>query len=192
VRYTNRDTYEGCYKDGKKCGKGVYRYFATGDKYDGQWKDDKKHGLGKMQYFGKGREGEYQGYWENDRRHGEGVFVYKNGDIYSGWWRFGQKEGNGTFVSKETGMKMVGHWENGQIKSGRWVYPNGFYYEGSFVNNKPVGQGVWHCKDGNVVLGSFEQKKKEAEEDAPPEEEEDGAPAVQKYDLTWTSEANIV
>jgi hypothetical protein len=90
-------------------------------------------------------------------------------------------------------MKLVGHWEEGQIKSGRWIYPNGIYYEGTFVNNKPSGQGVWHCKDGNVVKGSYEQKKKEIEEDAPPEDEgEEGAPAAQKFDLKWTSEVNIV
>lgn len=35
VRYTNRDTFEGSYKDGKKNGKGVYRYYSTTDKYDG-------------------------------------------------------------------------------------------------------------------------------------------------------------
>jgi radial spoke head protein 1 len=93
VRFPNKDAYTGYYKEGKKCGHGVYLYFENGDKYDGNWKDDRKHGLGKMEYKGKGREGEYHGYWEHDRRHGEGVFVYKNGDIYSGWWRFGDKEG---------------------------------------------------------------------------------------------------
>ena len=120
-----------------------------------------------MEYFSKADEdgedgpakvalGEYQGYWENDRRHGEGVFVYKNGDTYSGWWRFGQKEGKGTFTSKATGMKMTGDWKNGQMTHGRWIYPNGFYFEGTFVNNKPSEEeGIWYCKDGNVVKGSF-------------------------------------
>ena len=93
VRFTNKDSYEGFYKDAKKCGKGVYRYFKDGDKYEGTWKDDRKHGLGKMEYRGKGREGEYHGYWEHDKRHGEGVFAYKNGDVYSGWWKYGHKTG---------------------------------------------------------------------------------------------------
>jgi len=156
VRYTNRDTYEGGYADGKKHGKGTYRYFATTDRYDGQWENGMKHGIGKMQYFGKGREGEYHGYWENDRRHGEGVFTYKNGDIYSGWWKYGAKTGKGTFIAKETGMKMVGDWENGEIVTGQWVYPNGLYYKGTFKGNKPTGEGTWFCKNGNVVQGSFE------------------------------------
>ena len=170
VSYKNKDSYTGRYSGGKKCGRGVYCYFASGDKYDGHWKDDRKHGMGTMQYYCKGKEVEgdedkpkkekeyqtYQGYWENDKRHGEGVFTYLNGDTYSGWWRFGQKEGKGTFISKATGMKMVGDWEKGEMKRGRWVYPNGFYYEGEFVNNKPNGQGAWYCKDGNVVRGCFE------------------------------------
>ena len=71
-------------------------------------------------------------------------------------------------------MKLVGDWVNGEISKGRWIYPNGFYYEGSFKNNKPEGEGKWHCKDGNVVSGAYEQKKKETEDEAPPEEEEEG------------------
>jgi hypothetical protein len=142
-----------------------------------------------MQYFGKGREGEYQGYWENDRRHGEGVFVYKNGDVYSGWWRFGEKYGKGTFIAKDTNMKMVGDWENGEMVRGRWIYPNGLYYEGEFIKNKPNGNGVWYCKNGNVVNGEFEQKKKEVDEDAPPEEEEEGSSAPKSnITLVWTSD----
>lgn len=194
VRYSNRDSFAGDYVNGKKNGRGTYMYFGSGDSYNGQWKEDMKHGMGRMEYKGKGREGEYQGYWENDRRHGEGVFTYQNGDTYSGWWRFGNKEGKGTFTSKATGMKLVGDWANGEMTHGRWIYPNGFYYEGSFQNNKPSGEGKWHCKDGNVISGAFVQKKKEAGEDeAPPEEEEEGgAQAVQKFELTWTTDVNIV
>lgn len=170
VRYANKDSYEGQYVSGKKCGKGIYRYFSNGNLYDGHWKDDMKHGPGKMEYFGeqedeegddapkKVSQGEYNGYWENDRRHGEGMFVYKNGDTYSGWWKYGNKNGKGTFTNKSTGMKLIGDWSNGQIKTGRWVYANGFYYEGSFENNQPAGEGTWYCKDGNVVKGCFKQK----------------------------------
>ena len=40
-------------------------------------------------------------------------------------------------------MKMTGDWENGQITKGKWVYPNGMFYEGTFKANKPDGEGVW-------------------------------------------------
>ncbi len=41
---------------------------------------------------------------------------------------------------------------------GRWVFPDGKYYEGEFQNNKPSGKGKWVFKDGNVVEGVFDQK----------------------------------
>jgi len=182
--YPNLDVYEGDFLDGIREGRGVYRYAANGDKYDGEWKQNCKHGIGKMTY---NKKGEYQGYWENGRRHGEGVFVYPNGDVYSGWWRFGEKEGTGTYSSKQTGMKMFGEWSDGQIKSGKWVYPNGVFFEGKFENNKPIGEGSWHFKNGNKLEGAYAQKPKEAGEDEePPADDEEGAAAAKpKFDLVW-------
>jgi len=132
--YTNGDEYDGDFIDGERQGHGIYRYSSNGDKYEGDWYKNNKHGIGKMNYNGKG---EYHGYWEFNRRHGEGVFTYPNGDIYSGWWKYGNKEGKGTYIFKETGMKMQGDWKEGEIKVGRWIYPNGLYFEGEFANNKP-------------------------------------------------------
>lgn len=197
--YPNGDQYEGDFLDGSRTGKGIYRYAINGDKYEGDWQENAKSGIGKMVYRKKKEEektfeerGEYHGYWENNRRHGEGVFTYPNGDIYSGWWRFGNKEGKGTYIFKETGMKMVGDWEQGAIKRGRWSYPNGLYWEGDFENNKPKGFGTWYFKNGNKLHGTFEQKPKEVGEDEPAEEEEEeGAPKKAKFDLVWHSEANI-
>jgi len=51
---------------------------------------------------------------------------------------------------------------------GRWVFPDGKYYEGAFENNKPSGKGKWVFKDGNVVDGHFDQKpdlKEDEDED---------------------------
>ena len=78
------------------------------------------------------KKGEYQGYWENGRRHGEGVFTYPNGDFYSGWWRFGCKEGTGNYTSAQTGMTLYGSWTNGELKEGKWTYPNGIHFAGKF------------------------------------------------------------
>jgi hypothetical protein len=90
-------------------------------------------------------------------------------------------------------MKMVGDWEHGEMVKGRWIYPNGLYYEGEFIKNKPSGTGVWYCKNGNVVNGEFEQKKKEVDEDAPPEEEEEGSGALKSnITLAWTSDCKLV
>lgn len=201
--YPNGDVYDGDFLDGIREGRGDYRYGKNGDLYKGEWIKNMKHGIGKMTYNMSGppkddekqpelKVGEYQGYWENGRRHGEGLFTYPNGDVYSGWWRFGEKEGTGTYSSKATGMKMFGEWSNGEIHTGRWIYPNGVYFEGKFQNNKPSGHGTWHFSNGNSLEGTYNQKPKEAGEDEEPvDEEEEGGVAKKKFDLIWQSDTNI-
>ena len=116
--------------------------------------------------------------------------------MYSGWWKYGNKEGYGTYLFKETGMKMAGNWEKGQLHDGRWIYPNGIYFEGGFENNKPKGDGVWHFKNGNTLAGTFEQKPKIKGEDDPPSEEEldpegNPVPKKEKFDLVWNTSMNL-
>jgi len=82
-----------------------------------------------------------EGHFENGMRHGEGVFTYLNKDVFSGWFKYGKKEGKGTYVFHDTGMRIQGDWENGEIKFGEWIFPNGKFYRGNFKNNKPDGNG---------------------------------------------------
>jgi radial spoke head protein 1 len=124
--------------------------------YKGEWADGKKSGIGRQVYA----EGVYYGYWENDLRHGEGVMTYKNSDVYSGNWAKGEKEGKGTYVFEKTGQKYVGLFLQGQMVSGKWIYPNGTSFQGSFDNNKPKGQGVWTFENGNTVQGSYRQTRR--------------------------------
>ena len=152
AKYDNGDIYEGDFLNGHRVGNGIYRYHKSGHKYDGEWRENVKQGIGKMTYRGVGV---YHGYWENGRRHGEGVFTYNNGDTYSGWWKYGDKEGYGTYEFKETQMKMIGEWSQGKLTKGRWIYPNGVYWEGNFENNKPCGEGIWYFKNGNQLNGTF-------------------------------------
>mgnify|MGYP006109477875 CR=1 FL=1 len=136
AQYPQGDSYFGYFIDGIREGRGLYRYASNGEKYDGEWKANFKDGIGRMTYA---KAGEYHGFWEHGRRHGEGIFTYSNGDVYSGWWKFGNKEGTGTYTFKATGMKLFGQWKDSSITTGRWIYPNGMYYEGGFKNNKPDG-----------------------------------------------------
>ena len=195
--YENGDSYIGDFIDGTRQGTGVYMYAKSGHRYEGNWHENAKAGIGKMQY---NNIGEYHGYWENGRRHGEGVFTYKNGDVYSGWWKYGEKSGHGYYLFKETGMKMNGEWENGQLNSGQWIYPNGLYFQGNFQNNKPKGAGTWFFKNGNKLEGEFEQAPRvlrdEDGNEIPPEpiiNEATGEEIPQKpeYDLEWKTSTQI-
>ena len=87
---------------------------------------------------------------------------------------------------------MFGEWINGQIMHGKWVYPNGVYFMGKFQNNKPIGQGSWHFKNGNKLEGAYSQKEKEAGEDDAAEEPAEGeGPVKAKFDLVWQSHTGI-
>ena len=81
-------------------------------------------------------------------------------------------------------MKLVGTWRNGEIVEGRWVIPNGNYFEGDFAKNQPNGKGKWIFRDGNILEGEFAQT----------EEEKETAEGDRKMEikLTWKSAANIV
>ena len=73
---------------------------------------------------------------------------------------------------------------------GKWIYPNGMYFEGKFENNKPKGEGKWVFKNGNVLCGEYDQKEKVPDEDEPVEEEEDEKKKKQ-YTLEWNSYTGI-
>lgn len=105
--------------------------------------------------------GIYSGQWENGVKHGEGAYNYPSKDTYSGWWQFGKKQGKGTYIYADTGMRLVGDWEDNKIVRGRWILPNGTYYEGEFSDNKPNKQGTWYFKDGNQLKGTYTQTKTE-------------------------------
>lgn len=71
---------------------------------------------------------------------------------------FGKKHGHGTYIYHETGNKLVGEWADNQFVKGRWIFPdNGTYYDGSFTNNKPNGEGVWNFSNGNSAAGTYKQ-----------------------------------
>ena len=80
---------------------------------------------------------------------------YINGDIYSGMWKSGKKDGKGTYIFEQTKMKFIGMFKAGKLCDGKWIYPNGSYYEGSFDNNQPKGDGKWNFANGNVVAGQY-------------------------------------
>ena len=63
------------------------------------------------------------------------------------------------------------------------------FYEGTFENNKPKGDGKWVFKNGNVLHGTYTQKEKEAGEDEEPADDagdgEDCIVKKPKVTLDW-------
>jgi hypothetical protein len=104
------------------------------------------------------------GQWENGVKHGEGTYLYQNKDTYSGWWQFGNKKGKGTYTYANTGMKLIGNWDENKIVEGKWIFPNGTFYSGQFKENKPNGNGVWSVNTGNQLEGSYKQTVLENED----------------------------
>ena len=86
-------------------------------------------------------------------------------------------------------MKIAGEWENGKILKGKWIFPNGTYFEGPFVNNFPKGEGIWHFTNGNTVKGSFGQELKDNPN--PEENAEEGEDNSQITVINWTTDPEI-
>ncbi len=55
----------------------------------------------------------------------------------------------------------MGNWVNGEIITGKWIFPNGTYFEGNFEKNKPKGVGVWCFSNGNKIQGEFNHSQVE-------------------------------
>jgi len=64
-KYTDGVTYEGQYKEDKKCGYGLY-FWTDGRKYEGWWYNGKQHGLGIYKDKNKGKV--KYGLWEHGKR----------------------------------------------------------------------------------------------------------------------------
>jgi hypothetical protein len=76
-------------------------------------------------------------------------------------------------------IKIIGEWVTGEIKKGKWVFPNGIYFEGNFEKNKPKGDGIWYFTNGNKVKGEFSHTMAE---------NPDGEPITK---INWTTIHNI-
>lgn len=83
---------------------------------------------------------------------------YPNGDVYVGEWTNGLKSGFGRYKFAGDKSQLIGTWQHGRLKYGRWQLPSGIYYAGTFKRNKPFGKGVWVFPNGNQVIGEYVQK----------------------------------
>ena len=83
--YKNGDIYEGQFSEGKRHGRGTYR-FANGDIYEGEYRDGKRCGFGRFSFAGGDV---YEGEFRDNRYHGHGIFRFANGQVLEGEWANG-------------------------------------------------------------------------------------------------------
>ena len=76
----------------------------------------------------------------------------------------------------------MGSWINGEITEGKWIFPNGTYFQGKFEKNKPKGEGYWHFANGNVVKGEFTQQPNP----------DDQAEASNSVILSWNTNPQLI
>jgi hypothetical protein len=51
------------------------------------------------------------------------------------------------------------------MTDGKWLFPNGVSYEGTFEHNKPKGRGLWAFQNGNTQEGEYIQHVLPADEE---------------------------
>ena len=157
VTFPGGDRYEGEFKGGLLCGRGIY-YYRNGDRYEGEFRNDMKQGFGAYYYSNGDR---YTGEFKSDMKEGKGSFVLHNGEKYVGDVRNDAMTGKGTMIYVN-GNKYAGDFKNG-LKNGNGVlcFYNGDIYKGEFRNDLRNGKGVYFFSDGAKYIGDFKNDKRE-------------------------------
>ena len=94
---------------------------------------------------------------KNGLRNGKGIKYYKNGKIlYEGDYNNDKAEGNGKYIY-ENGEYYIGQFLDGE-KHGKGIkyYKNGsIKYEGDFANNVYEGIGKYICENCKYYIGQW-------------------------------------
>lgn len=157
--YDTSVTYTGQWKNGKETGEGVYKDF--GGTYKGQMIEKKRDGYGTYtDNIGR----TYTGNWKNDAIV-DGTFTNGKGTIYTGQFRqdkfnYTEYDGEGTEIDgRAMGLVIKSKRENG-MPVGKWVeiYPNGFYIEKIYKNNKVSDEKYFDNKSNKISKEEFSAK----------------------------------
>ena len=112
--YADGETYAGEWCDGKKNGRGTYKW-ADGSMYEGDWVDNEMHGAGRETYANGPFKVTYEGEWVRGKRHGAGKMTWAGGSMYEGEWVDGKDNGTGrmTYANGQTaaGKMIKGKWK---------------------------------------------------------------------------------
>jgi hypothetical protein len=91
---------------------------------------------------------------EGDCINGNGTMVFDSGHKYTGGFKDGLRQGEGILLMPG-GRKIVGVWEDNEIKSGTYTEPDGTVYEGQWMFRERNGQGTLTFPDGRKYVGEF-------------------------------------
>ena len=154
-------TYEGHFRQNHKHGLGKMEILDSKNPtlrtvFDGQWKWDKFEGHGSLQYSNGDI---YKGMFKDSRPHGQGIlkqgrFMGSGASVYVGEWVNGLRNGYGVLDDIIAGEKYMGMWSNDmKCGAGCVVTLDGVYYEGTFAQNKMIGQGLMIFEDDTTYHG---------------------------------------
>ena len=158
----NGDIYRGFYLEGKRHGRGHYRFKKNGSRYTGEWREGKKHGRG-MFIYPDGTK--YEGYWEDDLRTGQGTYHFANGNKYVGGWRDDMRQGMGICFYPAMNCKYVGEWENDRRHGKGALVHQDHRYEGVWKDDLPDGPGCYVFGDNLVQEGVYTVRQLPADEE---------------------------
>ena len=184
--YIDGTTYKGQFVNGRREGQGSYTY-ASGATYEGQWANGQRHGQGSYVYGDEGEnKRRYTGQWMEDRMEGKGTFTFKDGSTYDGdfvnwkfdgfglrkyatggsyegYWQADNQNGQGTYTYAD-GKSWTGEFKDDKMWTGEgFLYyftdgkPNGKTFEGTLVEGKYQGYGVFHYANGSVYEGQWDK-----------------------------------
>lgn len=91
---------------------------------------------------------------EGDCVNGQGTMVYSTGQKFSGGFKDGMRHGEGVFLLPG-GRKLVGVWEDNEIREGTYTDYDGTTYTGQWQFRERNGQGTMTWPDGRKYTGEF-------------------------------------
>ncbi|CAN5358735.1 hypothetical protein BH11PSE11_BH11PSE11_20180 [soil metagenome] len=173
--YTGKDfRYTGEFKDGKKHGRGEYK-FPNGDIFDGDFSSDVPNGKGRYQFAsGDTYEGEIvagrisgmgvymtrgmdriEGNFTDAKANGHVLYQFANGDKYDGEMVGGRMSGKGVYTIKSQD-RIVGTFVDGQAQGeGVYFFANSDRYEGQIKAGALTGKGKYFYSNGMRSEGEF-------------------------------------
>ena len=141
--------YEGNWKEGAFNGEGTL-YKDDGKICSGEWVNGK---LTSTLVDAELPTGHYKGYAKNGKPHGLGHMVYTNGTSYAGKWQDGKWSGEGLYICNTDSVFAT--WENGKVNGDVIYKTDEMFYEGTFIDNMPVGIGTLATSDGSFYSGNW-------------------------------------